>query len=363
MRDISEQLIKTKAELLCWGIKPNAASKQFYLEANPYASKKTGNVGLNLLVGNMLPAFVSTTHRFCEQSPYTLTKKNERWALCKKGKMCFDTGIIPMPKWYAKRTGDGTPMSDVFLHEGLKYLHNAYAGCGYFQTGEECRFCSTGAKWKWIKPENSAEVAVAAFGEDRRYEVCLGGGTTSGPDKSANWLAKHVVAIRRRVKEIPIWVEMVPPDTDSYIQMLIDAGTNAFCFNIEVWNDKLRKAICPGKSKVSKQRYFEAFAYVLDQLGPNKVNCILIAGLENRQSAVKGVEALARVGVKIDVMAFKPWDDCAFERRAPASPSDVLFISKKAAQFMHDYGVNPKRNHGCASCGACTVENHYWDIL
>jgi ferredoxin len=349
---------RIKAELLCWGLKPTEAAHQCYSESNPYATQKTGNIGLTLKFGDSV-AFVSVTHKFCKKSPYELKKEGGKWALTKNGKRCCDIEVVRMPSWYAKKTKDGTPMSDVFLHEGTNFMHIAYQGCGYFQMCEECRFCSTGAKWKDIRPENVGETAAAAFAENPKYEAILGGGTRLGPDRSAIYQSQCLAQIRQRSKKVPVLVENAPPENDAFVQQMIDAGASAFSFNIEVWNDALRNEICPGKAKISKQRYLKVLEYANDQLGPDKTCSVIIGGLDKPESLLEGAEQLARMGVKPDVIPFKPWDGSAFENRQTTSPDEIVMIAEKVAGLMKDYGVNPWKNHGCIRCGACVVEDDY----
>lgn len=352
-------IIQVKAGLLCLGVRYDDAAMRLYQEQNPFWPRKTGNVGLHLLLNDETPVIASTTHNFNRRSPYKLVQVNDDWKLYKQGKKVCDVSPIPTPKWYDKITDDGTPMPGVFLHEGLHYLHQVYAGCGYFLIGEQCKFCGTGKNWKIISPRNFGQVAKEAYLENSEYHVCLGGGTRLGRDKGAFYFLKCIKAIRREVPKIPIWVEMVPPDEDKYLQMLIDAGADSFGINLEIWNDDLRREICPGKSKITKERYFESWEYILSELGNDKTGSVLIAGLEPVKSTLEGAQEIAKMGVRPCIRAFTPWNGSAYKKMSSASPSDLVFIGKKVSIFMKEYGINPKDNHGCMNCPSCTVECDY----
>ncbi len=356
------QILRVKGEILCWGIKPNKDIKELYAFQNPYRDFKTGNVGIHVLLNNEVAVLATIIHKFDAISPYTVKRENKIWKLYRNNEFCFNINPLPMPKWYRKATSTSVPMSEVFLHEGLHYIHQEYQGCSYFAIGEECRFCGTGKKWKVGQPIEIGEVVQEAYKEDPNYQVCLGGGTRLSTDEGAIYFENCLREIRKRVPYIPVWIEMVPPDSNSHIQMLIDAGATSFGFNIEIWDDDLRKEICPGKFKVSKKRYFEAFDYVLGKLGSNKVGSCLIVGLESPESTTKGAEELAKHGVQPCLLPFKPWDGSAFEIRPPADPRLLTETSRLSSEFMLKYQIDPFENQGCLNCNSCTVDHDYYAI-
>jgi radical SAM protein (TIGR04043 family) len=349
----NEDLIKTKIGLLVWGVKPTKETIEFLKEQNPYTIKRTGNYGLHMLLGNKFPVLVSTTHRFNKKSPFEL-KKHGTWFIEINGTRLADVGIIKMPKWYQLKCSDGTPMTEIFIHEGFNSIHILYEGCGYFATKEQCKFCSSGPKFIVHKPENIAEVVKAAYNENPKYEVCLSGGTTLGPDKGALYHIKNIKAIRKLVPTVPIFAEMAPPDDNSYIDQLVEAGITSIGYDIEIWDDDIRKKTCPGKSKISKQRYLDSMKYALEKLGKNKVCCVIIIGLQPESAVLEGVETLCKLGVKPILMPFKPFDGAEYDNQDPPSIDECMSLMKKAAVLMKKHGMKPHDNPGCTNCGACS---------
>jgi len=175
------------------------------------------------------------------------------------------------------------------------------------------------------------------------------------PGKGTEYFVECIREIRKTVKKIPIWVEMCPPDENRYIQMMIDAGADSFGFNIEIWDDDLRKEVCPGKSAISKERYFEAFDYVAEKIGKNRAGTVLIAGLEPKESTVEGAKAMMQKGLMVCILPFKPWDGSEYAGKEPCNPKDLLWIAERTAKFMKKYGINPKNYHGCLNCPSCTI--------
>jgi biotin synthase-related radical SAM superfamily protein len=155
---------------------------------------------------------------------------------------------------------------------------------------------------------------------------------------------------------VPIWIEMAPPETNKPIEKLVKAGATAFGFNLEIWDDKLRKVICPGKSQVSKKRYFELWKYIVDTIGKDKVNTALVTGLEPTASALKGIHKISKQGVRITLLPFKPWDTSEFSHKKPETPKELYLLAMTLAKYMVKYDISGERNYGCANCTSCTIE-------
>lgn len=47
-------LVKTKADLLCMGIRPNAVAAEIFHRQNPCEDWKTGNVGVHIVFGGKI---------------------------------------------------------------------------------------------------------------------------------------------------------------------------------------------------------------------------------------------------------------------------------------------------------------------
>lgn len=351
--------IETKAGLLCMGVKPSEAAERFYLKQNPEKDRKTGNVGLHMIINKQTYAIVTLSHRFNEASPYSIGESNG-FHLLKNGKQVAKIEFISMPDWYSKKTTTGKPTSRIFLHEGTHYMHMEYRGCDFFQTGKPCKFCGTGGKWSVGTPKEIAETVAMAFKEDPSYHVCLGGGTRMPLSRNTEYFLNCARDIRKNNPDVPIFVEMAPPETNNEIKELVNAGVSCFGFNLEIWDDEIRKEICTGKHVIPKQRYIESWEYATGLLGKNKVGSCQIIGLEPLSSSIEGIEAATSRGVQVSIMPFKPWHGSMFEKRPSCSPEDVLKASKVGAKSMLKHGIDPQENYGCFNCAGCTVAE---DIL
>jgi biotin synthase-related radical SAM superfamily protein len=150
---------------------------------------------------------------------------------------------------------------------------------------------------------------------------------------------------------------MVPPESDSDILKLINSGATSFGFNIEIWDDTLRKEICPGKSQISKRRYIDAMKKVIDILGPNRVGSVLLVGLEPVRSSIDGAVTLSSIGVQPCILPFKPWDKSVYRERPHCNPDDLIKVSERAVRAMIENNISPEKNQGCLLCEGCTIDH------
>ncbi len=351
-----------KAELLCKGVYPNDVAKAMYQRQNPYGDWKTGNVGIHISIDGASSALVTISHQFDRKSPYSLEAIESGLALLKNGLVVCRVEEVSTGNWCHKKTSTGIAMGNFFLHEGKKFLHQAYTGCDYYAGGKQCKFCGTGAKWEIASPTEVAQIVSEALRGNSAYHVCLGGGTRMPLSRNVDYFCECASVIRENNPEVPIWVEMVPPESDDDILRLVRAGVSSFGFNIEIWNDELRKGICPGKSEIPKTTYLRACQKVVDTLGPNRVGSCLLVGLEPIKDSIECVRALADVGSQPCILPFKPWDKSAFRYRPPCRPQDLIEASEAAVDAMIENGICPDRNQGCLLCEGCTIDHDLYKI-
>jgi len=353
--------IRTKADLLCMGVRPSPTAESMYARQNPCQEYKTGNVGVHLKLNGGSHALVTVCHAFDSHSPYLLEDQATGLVLMKGRAISAKIDEVRMPAWYQRTTTTGRSMSGIFLHEGSAFLHQTYSGCDYHSRGEACKFCAAGVQWHIGSPVEVGEVAAEAVAEDARYHVCLGGGTRLPLERNVHYFLECVRQIRARHVEAPVWVEMVPTALSDVAQ-LVDAGATSFGFNIEIWDDNLRREICPGKSDVSKERYLAIMERAVNLLGTNRVGCCLIVGLEPPACSIEGAKTLASIGVQPCMLPFKPWDGSAYKDVPACKPGVLVSVSEAAVDAMLANRICPEKNEGCLLCDGCTIDHDIYGL-
>ncbi|MBC8274587.1 MAG: radical SAM protein [Chloroflexi bacterium] len=365
--------LRVKVELLCWGIRPCPFLEQAYRQQNPYADKRTGNAGLQLLLANggvivNVPVF----NRYNRHSPYELKKGDQGWYLERGGNYHCECDLVPAPQWYALKTPGGIPLSKILVQEGRRTLiAGVYNSCDY-KAEERCLFCALGP-YVGLRRKDPAQIrdaTMAALKENALYHLHLTGGNVLPPGKDSTsikgdrGMLEYVDVVRaiREVSDVPISIEASPPEDNEHMKTLVEAGANAFSINLEIWDDRLRKLFCPGKSIVPKRRYFEVWEYALGILGANMVASVLIGGPESKESTLRGAEEMARAGVVPAIIPLRRNDGSCLQNFASPSPDDMVWIFRRVGEMLNQYRLEPWTQPGCTACGACSVEQDYQNL-
>lgn len=365
--------LRVKAQLLCWGIRPNRFSEEAYKQQNPCGDKRTGNAGLQLLLADgSVVVNVPVNSRSVRLSPYEIRRVDDGWELLKEGVLQCACEVVLAPKWYALETTDGVPLSRVLVQEGRSTLiAGVYNACDY-SPEMRCRFCALGPYVGLVRKDAAQirDAAMAAFRENPACHLHLTGGNILPSKESSGakgdlGMLQYVDAVQavRAVSDVPISIEASPPEDDEHMKILVDAGVDAFSINLEVWDEKLRRMYCPAKSNISRRRYFETWENALGLLGKNMVCSVLIGGLESKESTARGAEEMMRVGVIPTVIPLRRNDGSALEHSAPSSPEDMEWISRRVGESLNRHGLEPWTQPGCTACGACSVEQDYQKLF
>jgi hypothetical protein len=355
---VDSGILRTKAELLCYGIAPSKSSIELSNIQNPGNNLRTGNVGLGFRLGGL---YVNSPfgHKFTKKSPYKIEQRDDKWFVT-NGKEEYE--IIPRvpSSWCSEKFGNGKMLSDYVAEEGNNMLvANVYDGCEYFYDDEQCKFCGiqNNKKPRVNDPDVLAGIINIAFLFNPNYKVLLTGGNMNQYHKGAAEYFPTVRTIKVYNPRAVVTCELAPPDDTDILKTLLWWGADNFCCNIEIWDDILRQQVCPGKSKIPKNRYFESWAFGLETIGPNSMETGLVTGLEPVSSVKKGIENITAAGVIPSAIPFHPNDGCVYEDRSPCDPDILIEVSEIIADGLKLYGLNPKEHSSCTSCGACTIES------
>lgn len=185
--------------------------------------------------------------------------------------------------------------------------------------------------------------------------INLTGGNLYTNDRGARRYIPVIKAIRE-LTDIPIAVEMSPPEDLSILEELHDAGATAIEMNVEIWDEKIRKAIMPGKGRIDREYYVEAWKKAVDIYGIGNVGSGIIIGLEDVNSSLEVIKKMIEVNVLPSIIPFKPTEGSVLEKRRNCMSEDLFNVTKEAAKLMREKKLDPTDKCGCIGCGACTLE-------
>jgi len=355
-----KDLLDIKSEILCWGVRHSEVAEEIYSLQHPTDHRRTGNAGIHTLLDDSIVLNIIYGEKFCETSPYSIEKAGEKVLLAKYGKPVANISMIRAPEWYSKKTSDGTTMADIVLQEGENTLiAGIWNNCCYFQKNLQCKFCTLGyrkgVEWKTVG--QLAQTVAAAYEENPDYYLHLTGGNTFTPDHGIKYYEKYVKAVRAE-SDIPISIEISPPDDLKCIDDLVSAGACGFSINMEVWDEKRRKEICPGKSQIKRELYYAAWERTSELLGKFKASSVMIVGLDAPENIETGIKEMVAHNVKPVLIPYRPFGS-ALSGIGPPDPGVLGRLSEIAGAALKKAGAKTKEFVGCERCGACTLEKDF----
>jgi radical SAM protein (TIGR04043 family) len=351
-------VVRVKAELFCQGVRCDLGAELPvpYLP-NKRASLSEGKCFILSPGRGNFPINVAVRERFVKDSPFHFSPLEKK--IYKEGRPFIDVEDVPQPAWYNLKLPHGKSFDQVVQVHLADILASALSDfCSFKTEGKGCKYCAlrTGPGSRNKDPKEIAYCISHLEGAGLRFsELNLNAGTLRGEDRGANLYLKAIEEVRR-VSNIPIAAQICPPDNFNWIKYLQEEGLNTISFNLEIYDEERRREICPGKSTIPRERYFEAMEYAVELFGRNQVSSWLIIGLEPVESTLAGVEAIAAVGAIPFVSVFRPLTGTELENRLPPPVDDVIRVFKEVGKILKRHGLDPWRStNGCVRCNCCSA--------
>ncbi|MEY2443169.1 MAG: hypothetical protein QOJ46_2595, partial [bacterium] len=153
-----------------------------------------------------------------------------------------DAALRPVrrPRFYNLQTADGIPYEQLARLHGRHVLATTVVQtCVRYKKDSRCRFCTIEEPLRndettQVKlPEQIAEVALAAVRLDGVRQLVMTTGTSNGADRGARHLVRCVKAVKGVLSNLPIQVQIEPPDNLAWIRKLHAAGVTAIGIHVE----------------------------------------------------------------------------------------------------------------------------------
>jgi hypothetical protein len=356
-----DNLIKIKAELLCYGVRINEVALVNNIYNNSYLLDGGFVHAAHFIIEGII-VNTCVVEDFCKKSPYEITWIKNNSILTKDGLYVCDIEILPTPSWCSEY------VSTIKIGDYLRpHSHNCISCCPrlkcVYREDEQCKFCSLNAYAaknnliSLLDVDIVVEMIKRAIAENPNYEIALSGGTCCGKDKSATYFTN----ICRKLTEnktihYDISVELAPPDNNSYIEELYKAGATSIIMNIEIADEERRIIICPGKSNIPLNRYFSALGKAVEVFGRGNVSTVLISSLQPENDIKSICNKLIQMRIVPTIIPFKPLDSCSLKDHPIADPVELIRISKYVNKLLLENNLFPSNQVGCTKCGGCSLE-------
>lgn len=257
------------------------------------------------------------------------------------------------PHFYNEKLKDETDVSKLVTLYGNATLGIFSPGhCYYWNTGNECKFCSLAPTRDeqsdhvmFVKPERAREAIEIALDKEgnRIKHVLVNGGTISNYDLG---FEKHLQVLES-ISEINLpsdvqkhLISMPPKDFKLFERLAAIKATIAM--DIEIFNSELFDDICPGKSKeYGRDNFMNAFKEAVSYLGKGNVYCGFVAGLEPVESLVEGMYYVASLGVVPAVNIFHNDPNSQFANHERPSLEFIKEVGHHMSIIYRDNNFSP----------------------
>jgi len=356
-----ENITQIKLELLCKGIRlPEHIMRRLSGYRFKRASLSEG-ICFDLFpqgVSQTIPINLAVHEKFVHQSPFVYDE--DRGMILKNGNDFVRALMIEAPTWYSNTLDDGTVFQEVFqVHYHTILATSLTNFCEFREVGKGCHFCALGSHTE--KPKvKSVEQIVSVLDKLIKQsvpfsEINLNAGSFLD-EKHCFQLYLHVIEGIRKITDVPIYVQICPPTDISLIDRLVDVGVSSLSFNLEVYDEEIRKEIMPAKARISCDYYFRAMAHAKKLLGTVQVSSWIIAGLEPPESTINGIKRIVSEGMIPFVTVFRPLVGSKFEKRMPPEPDTLIPVFEVLKESLSNLKFDRQKTKcGCVRCNCCSA--------
>lgn len=178
-----------------------------------------------------------------------------------------------------------------------------YSGCAFKENKKGCRFCGidNASHFKYQHLLNSTEalqlinLAMEVPNNGIRH-ILLSGGAVPQGDFGADIFSEIARNIKQKYPQLSVYVMLPPPTNNSSLKKMIESGIDEIALNIEIFDQKIAKALIPGKSEIGLERYLDALEFLSGQMPKYGARSLLMGGIEPIESTFKGIEAILKRG-------------------------------------------------------------------
>ena len=298
-------------------------------------------------------------YRQNSRSPYRILLERDSLMLIRGDEEICSVEWIRRPSYYKKNTRQKIKMLKIGQIGGEDCLFFCYQNyCSHFGHHKECLFCnlvSTSKTYDTVLKKKDieaiGEVAEAAWQEGTVNHVLLTGGCFSH-EKEVDLLLSIIASIRSHtgLDRVPGTILPSPAKGDT-IRKYYDSGIKAIGYSMELWDEKLYSAICPGKAEsTSHTEFVQSIKTAVDIFGAGNVYGVFVMGLEPRHSFLDGVKALTEIGANIVPFVWSPNPGSKLSGHRAPHPEWYTEVVSESAAIVRKSGIPAGTENHCYRC-------------
>lgn len=305
---------------------------------------------------------VPTDAAFARTSPFALRAEDEGFGIYRDGLRLASATGAARPRYYDLATADGTPYWKIALLHLDSLASTVLQTCAYWGNDDQCKFCGIGLSLdagRTIakkRPEQLAEVAVAAKELDGAVDATLTTGSTAGADKGALYVAACGAAVKEGAG-LPVEVQFEPPDDLDVINRVHDLGIDSVGIHVESFDPAVLARVAPAKARTGIEGYFAAWERAVSLFGEGQVSTYVILGMgEDPQVTVEGCHRAIDMGVYPFVVPLRPIAGSLMSDLPPPTAAYTETVYRQVVPYLAARGLGSQGvAAGCARCQACSA--------
>ena len=295
-------------------------------------------------------------------SPFVLRREDEGWGIYRDGARVATADPLERPRFYDLATADGVPYWKIALLHLDSLASTVLQTCTYWGTSDQCAFCGIELSLQADRtiavkrPDQLAEVAVAAKELDQVVDVTLTPGSTAAPDRGARYLGRCARAIKQATG-LPIEGQFEPPADLGVLDEVHDDGLDSVGMHVESFDPEVLARIAPGKARTGIDGYFRAWERAVEVFGAGQVSTYVILGMgEDPEVTVDGCRRAVDLGVYPFVVPLRPVPGSLMGDCMPPSADYMDRVYRQVAPYLVARGLGSGDvRAGCARCQACSA--------
>ena len=295
-------------------------------------------------------------------SPFVLRREDEGWGIYRDGARVATADPLERPRFYDLATADGIPYWKIALLHLDSLASTVLQTCTYWGTSDQCAFCGIELSLQADRtiavkrPDQLAEVAVAAKELDQVVDVTLTTGSTAAPDRGARYLGRCARAIKQATG-LPIEGQFEPPADLGVLDEVHDDGLDSVGMHVESFDPEVLARIAPGKARTGIDGYFRAWERAVEVFGAGQVSTYVILGMgEDPEVTVDGCRRAVDLGVYPFVVPLRPVPGSLMGDCMPPSADYMDRVYRQVAPYLVARGLGSGDvRAGCARCQACSA--------
>jgi len=299
---------------------------------------------------------------YVSSSPFVLRPEGEDWALYRLDQRVGRASIPPRPRFYDLTTADGIPYWKIALLHLDSLASTVIQTCAYWDTPDQCRFCGievslqAGRTTAVKRPEQMAEVALAAKELDGAVDVTLTTGSTRSRDRGALYVARCARAIKDATG-LPIQAQFEPPEDLDVLERVKELGVDSVGIHIETFDPQVFTWVAPAKARTGVEGYFRAWQRAVEVFGRGQVSTYVILGMgEDPAVTVDGCKRAVDLGVYPFIVPLRPVPGSLMQDLLPPPPAYVESMYRQVVPHLLSRGLAAAHvRAGCARCNACSA--------